>query len=127
MKVLLDSHVVIWWFRDPRRLSPRATDIIKDSRNAILVSAASGLELATKEHTGKLEWLPFVVDLERWIEEAGFFSEPITLEQSVRAGLLPFHHKDPFDRLLVAQAQSLNVPILSVDVALDAYDVKRIW
>jgi PIN domain nuclease of toxin-antitoxin system len=127
MRVLLDTHVLIWWFREQKRLSPRVLRTISESRNTVLISAASGFEIATKENMGKLDWRPFVVDLDRWIEEAGFVAQPITLEHSVRAGLLPFHHRDPFDRLLVAQAQSLNVPILSVDSVLDQYGVQRIW
>jgi PIN domain nuclease of toxin-antitoxin system len=127
MRILLDTHALIWWFRDQKKLSKRALQLMKDSRNVVLVSAASGLEIAIKENIGKSSWLPFVVDMDRWIAEEGFFSEPITLEQSVRAGLLPLHHRDPFDRLLVAQAQSLNIPVLSIDPALDRYGVKRIW
>jgi PIN domain nuclease of toxin-antitoxin system len=127
MRVLLDTHVLIWWFREQKRLSPRVLRTISESRNTVLISPASGFEIATKENMGKLDWRPFVVDLDRWIEEAGFVAQPITLEHSVRAGLLPFHHRDPFDRLLVAQAQSLNVPILSVDSVLDQYGVQRIW
>jgi PIN domain nuclease of toxin-antitoxin system len=61
------------------------------------------------------------------VEEEGFEELPISMEQAVRAGLLPLHHRDPFDRWLVAQAQALNVPILSADAVLDQYDVKRLW
>jgi PIN domain nuclease of toxin-antitoxin system len=100
---------------------------MRDPENGILVSAASGWEIATKEAQGKSEWLPFVVDLDQWTQEEGFHAEAITLEQSVRAGLLPLHHKDPFDRILIAQGQSLNVPILSIDSFLDRYGVHRIW
>ncbi len=127
MKVLLDTHTVIWWFRDQAKLSPRALALIKDSRHTVMVSAASAFEIATKENMGKLDWRPFVADLDWWLEQAGFVAEPITVEQSVRAGLLPFHHREPFDRLLVAQSQSLNAPILSVDSVLDRYGVQRIW
>ncbi len=127
MKILVDTHVVIWWFREPKKLSSKAQKLMSDSRNMVLVSAASAFEIATKENMGKLDWRPFVVDLERHIEEAGFLTQPVTIEHSIRAGLLPFHHRDPFDRLLVAQAQSLNAPILSTDSMLDQYGVQRIW
>jgi PIN domain nuclease of toxin-antitoxin system len=123
----MDTCALIWWFREQKRLSPRVSRILRDSANTILVSPASGLEISTKENLGKSDWLPFVVDLDRWVADEGFQVEPITLEQSVRAGLLPFHHKDPFDRLLVAQAQSLNTPILSTDPVFDQYGVKRLW
>ena len=127
MRALLDTCALIWWFRAPKKLSDRASKIMQDGENTIYVSAASGLEISTKENLGKADWLPFVLDLERWVEEEGFHVAPLTLDQSIRAGLLPLHHKDPFDRLLVAQAQALNVPILSVDAILDQYGVKRVW
>lgn len=127
MRLLLDTHAIIWWFRDQKKLSSRALGLIGNPRNTVLVSAASAFEIATKENMGKLDWRPFVADLDHCLYQAGFMSEPISVEQSVRAGLLPFHHRDPFDRLLVAQSQSLNIPIVSIDSVLDSYGVQRIW
>src|SRR5277367_1166686 len=127
MKVLLDTHALVWWMSDAPKLSKRASSILANTSNTILVSAASAWELAIKVNLGKLDALPLVLELARHTEEEGFTELAISMEHAVRAGLLRLHHSDPFDRLLVAQAQALNVPILSADEVLDRYDVKRIW
>ena len=127
MKVLIDTHALIWWFGEPNHLSKRAAAIIAHPDNTVLVSPAIAWEMAIKINLGKLDALPLLAELSRHIEEEGFVEQPINLEQAGRAGLLPLHHRDPFDRLLVAQAQSLSVPILSADTVLDKYDVKRLW
>ncbi len=127
MKVLLDTHALVWWMSDAPKLSKRASSVVANTSNTILVSAATAWELAIKVNLGKLDALPLVMELARHTEEEGFTELPISMEQAVRAGLLPSHHGDPFDRLLVAQAQALNVPILSADEVLDRYDIKRIW
>lgn len=126
MNILLDTHALIWWFDDFTKLSKNAISLIKNS-STILVSAASTWEIAIKVNQGKLNTIQFVMNLEKEIEREGFIEQPITMEQSIRAGLLPLHHRDPFDRLLVAQAQSLNLPILSSDTLFDRYDIQRIW
>jgi PIN domain nuclease of toxin-antitoxin system len=127
MEVLLDTHAVIWWFEGAAGLSKRASSIIASSDNFILISAAVGWELAIKANLGKFNTPSLVQELHQLVEREGFAELPISLEHAVRAGLLPLHHRDPFDRLLVAQAQALGAPILSADRALDAYDVRRIW
>jgi len=127
MKVLLDSHTLVWWFSDPDKLSKRATSIASNSTNTAFVSAATAWELATKVNLGKLNALALVTDLPQHLEEEGFVELPISIGQASRAGLLPLHHRDPFDRLLVAQAQDLGVAILSADALLDRYDIKRVW
>ncbi|HYL16483.1 MAG TPA: type II toxin-antitoxin system VapC family toxin [Terriglobales bacterium] len=127
MDVLLDTHALVWWLSDPQQLSKRASAIIASSDNAVMVSAATAWELAIKVNLGKLDALSFVIELGRHTVEEGFVELPINMQQATRAGLLPLHHRDPFDRLLVAQAQSLNIPILSADTVLDRYDVKRVW
>ena len=127
MNVLLDTHTLIWWFGNPTKLSKRANSIIANASSTILVSAAVAWELAIKSSLGKLHALPLVMDLSNRIDQEGFVELPINLEQATRAGLLPMHHRDPFDRLLIAQAQAMNAPILSADTALDRYDVKRLW
>jgi PIN domain nuclease of toxin-antitoxin system len=83
--------------------------------------------MAIKVNAGKIKLSVPLQDLSRTIEEQGFTELPITLEQSVQAGLLPLHHRDPFDRLLVAQAQVLDLPIASADAELDRYQVTRLW
>jgi len=127
MKVLLDTHALIWWLGEPSKLSKRASSIFRNTGNTVLVSAACAWEMAIKVNLGKLDALPLVMELGRHMEEEAFSALPIELDHAVRAGLLPLHHGDPFDRLLVAQAQALHVPILSTDAVLDQYDVKRIW
>jgi PIN domain nuclease of toxin-antitoxin system len=127
VKILLDTHALIWWFENESRLSRRASSIIANQNNTVLVSAAVGWELAIKVNLGKFDALSLATELPRYTEEEGFEELPISMEQAVRAGLLPLHHRDPFDRLLVAQAQALNLPILSADAVLDQYDVKGVW
>jgi PIN domain nuclease of toxin-antitoxin system len=127
MNVLLDSHALIWWFNDPSKLSPKASAILRNPANTVLISAAVAWELAIKVNLGKLSALFLISELVQRMNQEGFTELPISIAQAVRAGLLPRHHRDPFDRLLVAQAQDLNVPVLSADKLLDRYDVNRVW
>jgi PIN domain nuclease of toxin-antitoxin system len=127
MKLLLDTHVVVWWLEGADRLSRRASTLLRNLDNSILISAAVGWELATKVNLGKFKPSSILDGLDRLMQQQAFSELPITLEMAVRAGLLPTYHRDPFDRMLVAQAQSLNIPILSADAMLDRYDVKRLW
>ncbi len=127
MKILLDTHALIWWFNEPAKLSPKAFSILRSPGNTVLISAAVAWELAIKVNLGKVDALSFISELANHTAREGFTELPINIGQAVRAGLLPRRHRDPFDRLLVAQAQDLNVPILSADRTLDQYDVKRLW
>jgi len=127
MTVLLDTHTLIWWWEASPRLSKQASGILVDKRNSLLVSAATAWELAIKANLGKISSLDLVTELSAHVEQDGFTELPVNIAQAVRAGLLPRHHRDPFDRLLVAQAQDLNLPILSADAMLDRYDIKRLW
>jgi len=127
VKLLLDTHVLVWWLEDATRLSQRAVAILANRDNSILISAAVGWEIAIKVSVGKMEPRSILHGLDRVLDRQSFSELPITLEAAIRAGLLPLHHRDPFDRLLVAQAQSLNIPILSADALLDPYDVNRLW
>ncbi len=127
MKVILDSHTLVWWFSDLAKLSKRATSIVSNTANTALVSAATAWELAINVNLGKLNALALVTDLSRHLDKEGFMELPISISQASGAGLLPLHHRDPFDRLLVAQAQDLGIAILSADASLDQYDVKRVW
>jgi PIN domain nuclease of toxin-antitoxin system len=127
MRLLLDTHVLIWWFNEPSRLSQKAYSLLRGSGNSIFVSAAAAWELAIKVNSGKVDALSLISDLASHVAEEGFAELPISMQQAVRAGLLPRHHRDPFDRVLVAQAQDLGIPVLSADRVLDRYDVKRIW
>ncbi len=127
MRVLLDTHTLIWWICDNARLSRRAASVLKDSENEILVSAVVGWEIAIKVKLGKIAPAALVDRLQKEIRREGFFELPIAFDHAVQAGSLPLHHRDPFDRVLVAQALSLDEPILSADQILDRYGVRRIW
>jgi PIN domain nuclease of toxin-antitoxin system len=127
VKFLLDTHAVIWWLQGVDRLSKRASAIIADLDNHILVSAAVGWELAIKVSTGKMKPRTILDGLDRMLKRESFSELPITLELGVRAGLLPLHHRDPFDRMLIAQALTENIPIISNDRAFDGYGVTRLW
>jgi PIN domain nuclease of toxin-antitoxin system len=125
MRLLLDTHALIWWLSDSAKLSRRVFTLIQ--RSEVLVSAVSTWEIAIKTTSGKITGLPLLVDIRERLQRAGFREEPITVQQSIRAGLLPLIHRDPFDRLLVAQAQVLGAALVSADAILDRYDIKRIW
>lgn len=127
MKVLVDTHALHWWFTSPKKLSRRSRSVISNRSNQVLVSAAIAWEMAIKVNVGKLNARSIVMDLGRILQENGFFEESVTVDQAVIAGLLPLHHRDPFDRMLVAQSQALNAAIVSADSVLDLYGVKRIW
>ncbi|HEY7353972.1 MAG TPA: type II toxin-antitoxin system VapC family toxin [Terriglobales bacterium] len=127
MKVLLDTHVLFWWYSKPEKLSKRAVSMVTEGSNAVLISAATAWELSIKAAMGKVDALPLVVDFSMFVDDEGFTELPVVASHAIRAGLLPLHHKDPFDRLLVAQAQDLNVPIISSDRGLDEYGIVRIW
>jgi PIN domain nuclease of toxin-antitoxin system len=127
MDVLLDTHALVWWMEDASWLSRRAGNVIANTANRIFISAAVGWELSIKASTGKMKPASILDDLERELEKQSFVQLPITLEMALRAGRLPPHHRDPFDRMLVAQAQLLQVPIVSADTLLDSYQIKRLW
>lgn len=127
MEILIDTHAFVWWMVESPRLSKRAVEIFRGSTYRILLSAVVGWELAIKVNSGKFEPSNLISRLEDAMAEQLFKELPITVGHAVRAGLLPMHHRDPFDRLLVAQAQALNLPILSGDRGLDEYDVRRVW
>ena len=128
MQALLDTHALIWWFSDNSLLPPTVREIIADTENTLLVSAASAWELAIKYRLGKLRKVADLVsDFSGRIEREGFQLLPISAEHGIRAGMLPGLHKDPFDRMLIAQAQAENVPIVSNEAVFEAYAVRRLW
>ncbi len=128
MRILLDTHTLLWAAFDEDSLSARARRIVQSPSNEIIVSAASAWEVATKYRLGKLD---FAQDLaENFVSEvtaAGYLLLPFTPEHAQRAGLLAGTHKDPFDRMLAAQAIHENIPLLSNDPLLDAFGVRREW
>jgi len=128
MKALLDTHAFLWWITDDPRLSARARKIIANGENTLFLSAASGWEIAIKAKLGRLK-LPD--DPERFIPKQlavnAFESLPIQMSHVLHVYKLPDHHRDPFDRLLVAQAQLEKLPILTADPLIARYRVKTIW
>jgi PIN domain nuclease of toxin-antitoxin system len=128
VKVLLDTCTLIWATLSPSDLSPAAREAITDEGNVILVSAASAWEIATKVRLGKF---PDAEKLERnyldAMEDAGYVLIDIDSESALRAGRLVVEHRDPFDRLIAAQALGQDIPVISPDSLLDQFGVRRIW
>jgi PIN domain nuclease of toxin-antitoxin system len=127
MEVLLDTHTLVWWMVDPSRLSKEAAAALAGNDNRIVVSAVVAWELAIKVNAGKIQPSSLLLGLDGAFAKQAFAELPITLEHAVKAGLLPLHHRDPFDRLLVSQALALGIPIVSADRTLDTYGIRRIW
>ena len=128
MRLLLDTHTLLWCFNASPSLSSRARRLIEDGGNEILVSAASAWEISTKVRLGKLPTgEELIADFDRYLAQLGCDALPISLEHALRAGRLPGEHRDPFDRMLIAQAQTENLPIVSNDRIFDVYAVRRIW
>src|SRR3990172_488616 len=128
MRVLLDTHTLLWWLDGDRRLSRRARSVIGKETNTVLVSAASAWEITTKARLGKLPGAVEVAeDVVGCVTGQGFASLDITLLHGQGAGALGGSHRDPFDRMLIAQAQAEGVPIVSNDEVFDQYGIRRIW
>ena len=126
MIALTDTHALLWWLDNSTHLSPKAAQVFKTKGNSVIVSSVVPWELATKLRAGKLEMRV----LDRWdemINVQGFSELPIESVHAIRAGLLPLHHRDPFDRMLVAQAHTTGYPIVSADRVFEVYGVRRIW
>ena len=128
MRVLLDTHALLWFSLDDARLSAGAKSAIMDRGNDLLVSPATLWEVAIKVSLGKYELEEeFTAFFSRVLAAYSMTLLPVTVEHAATVARLPFHHRDPFDRLLVAQAICGGIPIVSTDRALDAYSVTRIW
>ena len=128
MRVLLDTHALLWAVFRKDLLSVRARQLIQSQRNEIFVSAASAWEIATKYRLGKLPKAQALVDdFVPAIQSAGYVTLPISLEHALRAGHFAFEHKDPFDRMLAAQALHEDLALISNDQQLDAFRVRREW
>ena len=128
MRILLDTHALLWWLDGDARLSKRARAAIGDARTTCLVSAASAWEITTKARLGKLPGaLEVAADIGGCLRGQQFTPLDITIDHAQRAGSLPGAHRDPFDRMLIAQSQAENLPLVSNDVVFDDYGVVRIW
>jgi PIN domain nuclease of toxin-antitoxin system len=128
MRLLLDTHTLLWWLSENASLPASARKLIANKNNEVLVSAASAWEIATKVRLGKLPIaIELAHDFSAYLERERFDTLAVSVEHGIRAGLLPGAHKDPFDRMLIAQALAENLAIVSNDVVFDGYGVKRVW
>lgn len=128
MRLLLDTHALLWWLDGDRRLSRRARTAIADQHNTIFVSAASAWEITTKARLGKLPGAVAVAaDVAGAVASQGFSPLDITLVHAQRAGRLPGDHRDPFDRMLIAQSQIEDLAVVTDDDVFDTYRVERWW
>lgn len=128
MRLLLDTHALVWWLEGSGRLSLPAQRTIADEENDVLISAASAWEIATKYRLGKMPRAEALVrDVPGAIASQGFAELPITMADAVRAGSLPGPHRDPFDRMLIAQAQTRDLVFISNEIIFDQYAVHRLW
>lgn len=128
MRILLDTHTLIWALDDPTQLSGAATTALQDPANDLLLSAATVWELAIKIGQKKLTLsLPYRDWMTKAIADLTLTLLPVTVDYADRQANLPFHHKDPFDRLIIAQALVETVPVVCADAIFDAYGVSRVW
>ena len=125
---LLDSHVLLWWWFDPDRLSTAVRELVIDPSTPVLVSAASVWELSLKHHQGKLPELSGVIsDLPGLLQADGFEALPISLAHGLRAGGYSQPHRDPFDRMLAAQAELDRLVLLTADPQLSSFPCQTLW
>lgn len=120
VKLLLDTQAFLWWLNDDRQLGINARQAIAEVDNLVYVSAATAWEIAVKRANGKLD---APGDIAQWIEQNGFSDSPIEVEHAIVSTELPKHHNDPFDRLLVAQAQIEDLTLVTSDTEIPKYDV----
>ena len=127
-ELLLDTHALLWWLAEPDRLSPAAHQAISDPANRVHVSAASGWEIATKVRLGKLPATSELLDdLPQLLAAQGFETLPVTLLHGLHAGRYSMAHRDPFDRLLAAQAELGGLTLVSLDPALQSFPCNLLW
>lgn len=128
MRLLLDTHAFLWWLAGSRRLSQSARQAIEDEANDVLVSAASAWEITTKHRLGKLpEAEEVALDVSGAIAGQSFEELPVSVSDAARAGALPTPLRDPFDRMLIAQALRRDLILVSIEAPFDAYGVRRVW
>jgi PIN domain nuclease of toxin-antitoxin system len=128
MRYLLDSHALLWYTLDDPRLSGTAKKLILDPANEVLISPASYWELAIKVSIGKLKLQrPYEEFIDICLNKYAFVILPVEPKHTRHLITLVFHHRDPFDRLLIAQAIEENVPIIGNDEEFDPYPIKRLW
>ena len=128
MRLLLDTHTLLWWLAGDQALSDAAREAIADPDNEVFVSTASAWEIATKYRLGRLPGAALIAaDIAGAVASQGFTELPISIRDGQAAGGLPAVHKDPFDRMLIAQAVTAGMVIVSSEALFNAYAVPRLW
>jgi PIN domain nuclease of toxin-antitoxin system len=128
MHLLLDTHTLIWWMNNSPMLPAKVRHLLREKTNLIFVSAASAWEMTTKIRLGRLPASPEVTqNFEQYLEQSGFEGLPVTLAHGIRAGMLPGPQRDPFDRMLIAQAQAEELALVSNEESFDQYGIERVW
>jgi PIN domain nuclease of toxin-antitoxin system len=128
VRLLLDTHAFLWWLAGDEQLPPKARAVMADEANDIFVSAASAWEITTKHRLGKLPGVAAIVgDIEAVITGQGFLPLPISIRHGQLGGDLPGPHRDPFDRMLIAQASAEGLTLVSNETAFEAYGIERLW
>jgi len=128
MRALLDTHAFLWWLQGDSRLSPRARSVLERPDSEVFVSAATAWEITTKARLGRLPGASDVAaDVLGAVLGQGFTPLDISTIHAQRAGSLPGHHQDPWDRMLIAQAQAEGLAFVSNEALFDEYGISRIW
>lgn len=128
MNLLIDTHIFLWFVFAATSLNTYARSLVEDEANTKFLSMASVWEMAIKHSIAKLPLtLPFPLFMKRELESSGFLLLPVEFEHLTQVASLPLHHRDPFDRLIIAQSMAENMPVVSADSAFDAYGVSRLW
>jgi PIN domain nuclease of toxin-antitoxin system len=128
MKVLLDTHALLWWLFADRRLSRKAKALLREPATSVVVSSASAWEIATKYRLGRIDAAkPLMDDFGGWISRAGFVELPMTSRHAVRAGQWGVSHRDPFDRMLAAQSELEELPLVSRDPVFADFGLDTVW
>lgn len=128
MRFLVDTHTFLWAIRSPEELTSKARNILADPSAELLLSIVVPWEMAIKSGLGKLKQAEIILkDFENLVAAGGYRPLETMARHVIRSGFLPLHRRDPFDRLLAAQALDLQIPIISADETLDLYGVQRIW
>jgi len=128
MRFLIDTHCWLWMFFEPERLNENAFDLMTSGEHTVLFSAISAAEIGVKVGIGKLHLSGSAKEyMDSRIEASGVKTMPLYIQHAIRVADLPRHHRDPFDRLLIAQAQAEGLPLMTADAAIAKYDVEIIW